>query len=119
MQLLQVGFLCYLLLPFAQGLQLQNVQAFLTGFSVERNVISTAVFSLMTIYIVSRGIRAGIERWSQRLMPLLLVLLLVLFAYIVVQPGASEGLARYLISDMSKALEPITPDCRSWTSISR
>ncbi len=99
-------FLCYLLLPVAQFLQLESAQQFLSNFSTSRNIISTIMFSFMTIYIVCRGIRAGIERCSERLMPMLLVLLLILFVYILFQDGAIEGLNRYLTPDFSKAVAP-------------
>ena len=39
--------------------------AWLTGFSLSRNVILMALFSVMTIGIVMGGVQGGIERWSR------------------------------------------------------
>ncbi len=47
---------------------------------------------LLTIFIVSRGIKSGIERWSKILMPALFILLLVVIARSVTLPGSFEGL---------------------------
>lgn len=73
----------------------------LTEFGFERNLISMAVFMLLTMAIIARGVAAGIEKWSTRLMPMLLVLLLVLIAYVLMQEGAAEGLRVYLLPDIS------------------
>ena len=44
----------------------------------------------------------GIERWSKRLMPTLVVLLVGLIIYMLTLPGASVGLERYLIPDFTQ-----------------
>lgn len=74
--------------------------------SLTRDLLCAGAFALMTVLVVSRGVHDGIERWSTRLMPALLVLLLALIAYVVMQPGAAEGLRLYLIPDFSKILDP-------------
>lgn len=99
-------FLCYFILPFAEVLNLSSSSVFLNTFSVPRNVVSTGLFSLLTILIVRSGVRSGIEHWSKRLMPMLLLLLLILFVYILFQPGAQTGLMRYLWPDFSQAIKP-------------
>lgn len=78
--------------------------AWLTGFSLSRNVILMALFSVMTIGIVMGGVQGGIERWSRRLMPTLIITLIVLAAYVLSLEGASEGLRVYLVPDFSKIL---------------
>ncbi|MBE8166987.1 MAG: hypothetical protein HAW66_01300 [Shewanella sp.] len=52
--------------------------SWLTTFSIPRNLFFSFVFLLLTINIVCRGVSDGIERWSSRLMPLLLVLIVLL-----------------------------------------
>jgi NSS family neurotransmitter:Na+ symporter len=78
--------------------------AWLTDFSLSRNVILMTLFSAMTIGIVMGGVQGGIERWSRRLMPTLIVTLIVLAAYVLSLEGASEGLRVYLVPDFSKIL---------------
>jgi NSS family neurotransmitter:Na+ symporter len=58
-----------------------------------RQVVEQALFMLMTVAVVSRGIEAGIERASRVLMPALLALLLVLLGYSLTSDGAQQGLA--------------------------
>jgi len=60
------------------------------------------VIIAITTYVVSRGVRAGIERWTKMLMPVLLGLIILLAIRAVTLPGASTGLAFYLKPDFSK-----------------
>jgi len=60
------------------------------------------LFLLITSYIVSKGVKGGIERASKIVMPLLIVLLLVLVVRCLGLPGAAEGLRYYLWPDFSK-----------------
>lgn len=76
----------------------------LTDFSISRNIIFSLVFAIMTISIVSRGVSSGIEKWSSRLMPMLLVLIIALIVYVSMQSGAAEGWKTYLVPDFSKIL---------------
>jgi len=62
-------------------------------------------FSLMvalTTYIISRGVKGGIERWTKVLMPLLFLLIVFLAARALTLPGAEKGIAFYLRPDFSK-----------------
>jgi len=83
---------------------LQHASDWLTNFGFERNVILMVIFMTMTIAIVAGGVKAGIERWSTRLMPALMITLVVLAAYVLTLEGASEGLRVYLLPDFSKLL---------------
>jgi NSS family neurotransmitter:Na+ symporter len=56
----------------------------------------------LTAYIVSRGVKDGIERWSKILMPLLFVIVAVLAARALTLPGARAGVAFYLKPDFAK-----------------
>ncbi len=78
------------------------VSEWFKGFSVERNLFGTLSFYILTILIVRGGVKQGIEKWSTRLMPALFVLFGVLFIYIMMQTGATEGLKHYLIPDFDK-----------------
>ena len=74
--------------------------------SVTRSILFSAVFYVLTIAIVANGVASGIEKWSTRLMPVLILLIIALIVYIATQPGAAEGWRVYLQPDFSKVLEP-------------
>jgi len=74
--------------------------------SVARSLTFAAAFYILTISIVANGVASGIERWSTRLMPILILLIALLIIYIATQPGAAEGWRVYLQPDFSKVLEP-------------
>jgi len=65
----------------------------------------TFVFLLVTASCILGGVRAGIERVTKTLMPLLITLLLILAVRAVTLPGASEGLSYYLKPDFSRIFE--------------
>jgi NSS family neurotransmitter:Na+ symporter len=65
-------------------------------------IICLFVIVAITTYVISRGVRAGIERWAKMLMPVLLVLIVLLALRAVTLPGASTGLSFYLKPDFSK-----------------
>ena len=88
--------------PFATLLGATDTANWLTGDSTARNFTFTAIFSGLTMLIIASGVEKGIERWSTLLMPALIILLLMLIAYVLTQPGAMQGLEAYLIPDFSK-----------------
>ncbi|MEW9796882.1 sodium-dependent transporter [Alteromonas sp. CYL-A6] len=71
-----------------------------------RDVIFCGLFLLLTSYIVLGGVKAGIEKWSVRLMPTLVILILALIIYVSFQPGASEGWSAYLVPDFTSVFNP-------------
>lgn len=85
----------------ARGFGIEVAAEFLLNSSLTRDLIFTAVFLLATAYVVFQGVEKGIERWSKRLMPTLVVLLVALIAYMLTLPGADEGLKKYLVPDFS------------------
>lgn len=74
--------------------------------SLPRNIFFTAIFMFLTIFVIRLGVENGIEKWSKRLMPLLITLLVMLIGYVFTLDGASEGLNAYLNPDISRVLEP-------------
>jgi len=56
----------------------------------------------MTTYIISKGVKKGIERWTKVLMPILFILIIVLAVRALTLPGAEKGIAFYLRPDFSK-----------------
>ncbi len=61
-----------------------------------------AFFILLTVWIVSRGVAAGLEKFAKVLMPALFMLLLLLMAHSLSLPGAEKGLLFYLQPDFAK-----------------
>jgi neurotransmitter:Na+ symporter, NSS family len=70
--------------------------------SLLRNISFMGVFGLLTMYIITGGVKNGIEKWSARLMPALIIILIAMIIYVSLQEGAMKGLAFYLSPDFSK-----------------
>jgi NSS family neurotransmitter:Na+ symporter len=85
---------------------MENLVSWLTSFGIWRNVLFMLIFMVFTIGIISAGVREGIERWSARLMPALLITLFLLVAYVLTLDGAMDGLRVYLLPDFERALSP-------------
>lgn len=83
-----------------------DLKQWFIAFSTPRNILFCVLFYALTIAIVARGVASGIERWSTRLMPILLVLMMVLIAYIATLPGAAEGWRVYWQPDFSQITNP-------------
>lgn len=98
--------LSHALSPMMEMIGLTKLSSWLATSSFSRNLIFTPVFIILTALIINKGVHAGIERWSSRLMPILFVLLIGLIIYILQQPGASEGLEMYLKPNFSQLQDP-------------
>jgi NSS family neurotransmitter:Na+ symporter len=83
-----------------------TVASWLTSFGFTRNIVGMLIFMVLTVAIIARGVQDGIERWSSRLMPALLVTLIFLAAYVLTLDGAAEGVRVYLVPDFGRALSP-------------
>ncbi len=90
----------------ADLLNASTMSQWLTSFSLPRNLVFVTLFYVLTIGIVANGVASGIEKWSTRLMPMLIVLILALIAYIATQDGAAEGWRVYLTPDFTRVLNP-------------
>ncbi len=92
--------------PLARLLELNEIAEFLKGDSTLRNFIFTPLMLLLTASIILKGVKSGIEAWSRRLMPLLLLLLIGLIGYMATLEGSIEGFKAYLVPDFSKVTDP-------------
>ncbi len=92
--------------PIARLLGMPALAEWLTTDTGLRNSIFVVVFMLLTITIISAGVKEGIEKWASRLMPSLVVILILLILYVFTLPGAMEGLRAYLIPDFSRLADP-------------
>ena len=99
--------LAFLLKALTLSFRPENAEA-VTGMFSEFSssawgpIVCTVAFLGLTAFIVFSGVKKGIERFSKISMPVLFVLILVIAAYSITLPGASEGV-RYLVRpDFSK-----------------
>lgn len=60
------------------------------------------IFSLVTVWIVSKGVKSGLEKAISLLMPGLLIILLILFGYVLASDGFSESQKFLFQPDFSK-----------------
>lgn len=79
---------------------------FVTQNTVQRNLSFCLLVTSLTAGIIFAGVKRGIEAWSKRLMPLLLLLLGSLIIYVLFLPGAQQGLALFLRPDFDAFLQP-------------
>ncbi len=73
-------------------------------------VVWGLLFILLTHFVVSKGVRRGIERASRWLMPVLLLLLLILMVASCMLPGSTEGIRFLLMPDFSKVTSNVILD---------
>lgn len=92
--------------PLARMLGMEAAATWLTQDAVLRNSISVIAFMMLTVFIISAGVKNGIEKWASRLMPALVVILLLLTLYVLTLPGAMDGLRAYLVPDFSRVFDP-------------
>lgn len=92
--------------PVIRMVNIKNIADWLTIDSLSRNLLFTALFMCLTLYIIRKGVQEGIEKWSKRLMPLLILLLICLIFYVLTLEGASQGVSAYLNPDFTRILEP-------------
>ncbi len=98
------------LIPMLELLGLNNWARRLdeAGFWKDWGLASLAM--LVTVGVVVAGVNKGIERWSKRLMPLLIALMLALILVFMTLPGATTGLAAYLVPDVSRLSAQLVVD---------
>ena len=74
--------------------------AFIT--SPDTSYLFMIIFMILCFVIVALGVKNGIEKANFVMMPLLLVMAVGIAIFVLMQPGAAEGAAYYLIPDFSK-----------------
>ena len=74
--------------------------SFITSF--DASYIFMIVFMAITLVVVALGVKRGIEKSNMIMMPLLLIFAVFIAVFVLMQPGAMEGAAYYLIPDFSK-----------------
>ncbi len=84
---------------------LASLSQWLATGGLARDMVFTAVFMALTLYVVNAGVRHGIEKWASRLMPALVLILLALIVYVMTLEGATEGLRVYLVPDFSRVAD--------------
>lgn len=100
----------YVYASFAGHLQgdANYVQNYFTQFEQNpyKPITWTVLFLLATHYIISHGVRDGIEKASKMMMPTLFILLLVIVVASCLLPGAERGIKFLFHPDFTK----LTPD---------
>ncbi len=92
--------------PLARILGMSDLSLWLTSDTEIRNSLFVLIFMSLTVYIISAGVKDGIEKWASRLMPSLVGILLLLILYVFTLPGAMDGLRAYLVPDFSRFADP-------------
>lgn len=98
--------IAYALAAVTDILGMPDTSAWLTNFSLERNLLFVSVFMVLTVAIICGGVREGIEKWCTRLMPALIAILVLLIVYVLTLDGASDGVRAYLVPDFSRITDP-------------
>ena len=88
--------------PIVSALGFESTSLWLTSFSSVSSWLLALLFIVLTYCVVNGGIQKGIERWSARLMPLLILLLAGLILSMLKQDGAMTGLNHYLLPDFQR-----------------
>lgn len=97
--------MAYFLNPILKLVGLNQAATWVTSQGVSSNIVFASLFFFITVLIVAAGVKNGIEKWSSRLMPTLLVILILLTVYVLTLDGAVEGLKVYLLPDFSKIFQ--------------
>ena len=98
-------FVSFAIAPIAEISDQTQAANWLMDFSLSRNLVFTLIFIAMVVLVIRQGVQEGIERWSKRLMPMLLLILVAGVVYILTQPGAMKGLEVLLIPDFSRVFD--------------
>ena len=96
----------YAIEPVAIMLNQDWLANWVVGGSIGRNLLFTVMFMFLNHHHYSKRRRARHEKWSKRLMPMMIGLLILLIVYVLTLDGALDGLDAYLNPDFSRVLEP-------------
>ena len=98
--------MAFFLDPLSRLLGLTSLSTWLTTDTEIRNAIFVVIFMVLTVLIITAGVKDGIEKWASRLMPSLMCILLLLILYVFTLPGAMDGLRAYLVPNFSRVTDP-------------
>ena len=94
----------YLVTSLSTNAAALTQEGFFDGFISQSGqpLLWFGVFLALTALTVALGVEKGIEKVSKWLMPILVVLTVVVAVYVVLLPGAWEGVVYYLKPDFSR-----------------
>ena len=94
----------YLVSYVAEGADAVAAEGFFGGFITDPvfTYVFMVIFMLLCIGVCALGVKNGIEKANMVMMPLLLVMAVGISIFVLMQPGALEGAAYYLVPDFSK-----------------
>ncbi|HDZ40606.1 MAG TPA: sodium-dependent transporter [Bacteroidetes bacterium] len=97
----------YLVQAFANGFEGKTSEQFTRSFEVFqsgsfRPLLWQLVFMFLTAFIIYKGVKNGIEKYTKVLMPLLVVLIIIICIRSLTLEGAKEGLDFLFRPDFSK-----------------
>jgi len=86
------------------GIGKEEVAAIFRSFTASPwlQIMLLAIFMILTVTIVSKGVAAGLERYAKVLMPALFLIMILLMIRSLTLPGAEKGLLFYLKPDFTK-----------------
>lgn len=105
----------YLIQAFTNGFSGQNAVQLKESFEVFqsgtfRPLLWQLVFMFLTAFIIYRGVRRGIEKYTKILMPVLVLLIIIICIRSITLDGAGEGLEFLFKPDFSKITWPVILD---------
>lgn len=84
----------------------ESFDAIFSSFTASwKEPLYTMLFILLTHIVVARGVRKGLERTAEWIMPILFVMMLAMAVRAAMMPGAMEGYKFLFKPDFTKALE--------------
>ena len=94
----------YLASYVAEGSEAVAADGFFTSFITDPvfTYVFMLIFMLICLGVVALGVKNGIEKANMVMMPLLFVIAVGIAIFVIMQPGAIDGVAYYLIPDFSK-----------------
>lgn len=105
----------YLIQAFTNGFSGKSSEQLKESFEVFRGgsyrpIIWQLVFMFLTAFIIYKGVRHGIEKYTKILMPVLVFLIVVICIRSLTLDGAKEGMAFLFRPDFSKITWPVILD---------
>jgi len=105
----------YLVQAFSNGFAGKSSEQLKESFEVFRSgtyrpLLWQLVFMFLTAFIIYKGVKHGIEKYTKILMPVLVVLIIVVCIRSLTLDGAKEGMAFLFKPDFSKITWPVILD---------